>query len=75
MLSTPTPARAIALRRWVALQRVGGDFHAAAADRAVEFGQSRLEGVALETRADLDFDVGGRPQQVQAVVRKFNPER
>ena len=70
MLSTPTPARAMALRRWLPCERFGGDLHAAAADRAVELRQGRFEGLALESRADFDFNVGGRSQQIQAVVGK-----
>lgn len=59
------------LQAAVARQRIGGDLHAAAADRAVEFGQGRFEPIPFEPGADLDLDAGGRPQQVQAVFGKF----
>ena len=54
----------------VSLERFGGDLYSAAADCAVELRQGRFEGVALEARADLNFNIRGRSQQIQAVVGK-----
>ena len=75
MLSTPTPARAIGPQPVVAFQRLGGDLHAAAADRAVGLQQGLAKVLALQSGADLDLDVAGRPQQVQAVFGQVRPER
>ncbi len=58
------------LEPMVPLERFGGDLHAAAADRAVELRQGRFQGLALQSRADFDFDIRGRSQQIQAVVGK-----
>ena len=49
----------------VALQGVGGDFHAAAADGAVGLGQGVVQIVALQPGADFHFHIPGRPQQGQ----------
>ena len=67
MLSTPTPARAIARRRWLPFERFGGDLHAAAADGPVGLQQGLSQVLALQAGADDDFDVSGRLQQIQAV--------
>ena len=51
----------------VTLQHVGGDLHAAAADRPIEPQERVAELFALQAGADLIFDVSGRLQKIETV--------
>ena len=68
MLSTPTPARAMARSRVLPSQHVGGDLHAAAADGPVGLQQGVAQVRALQAGADFHFQIAGRLQQGQAVL-------
>ena len=68
MLSVPTPARTMALQPMVALQHVGRDLHAAAADGAVELAKRRAQRVALQAGADFVLNSLGGGQQVETFL-------
>ena len=54
----------------VALERLGRDLHAAAADGAVELGQGLAQVVALEAGADFVGQCRARRQQIETFLRE-----
>ncbi len=55
----------------IALQRIGGDLHAAAQDCAFELVQGLAKCVARQADADLVFDAGGFGQDVEPFLGQF----
>ena len=65
MLSTPTPARAIARSLPGILQTFGGDLRLRADDAGVELAKRGREFITLEAKPGFDVDPGG--------AKQFNP--